>query len=191
MKSHELYTEGLHFLECIDFLSWSFIIPKFYHNQRKRIPSNSKVVMWQFCGCPVLPLIQWQRCSIWSPCLFIWHHLLADLVYKEKCIFMQLCPFKASTDVQRGGLKAHWAKQPFPTATNTCSSSGHRGVKRGQWPQLFLRPPVCQLDVEKALGQVFTGQLMGLQCTILVPFKWGKNSEEKIAKRIQAVHPWL
>ena len=38
---------------------------------------------------------------------FTWQHLPADLVYKEKCIFLQLCPFEVSTEVQRAWLEAH------------------------------------------------------------------------------------
>lgn len=129
-------------------------------------------------AAPSFPLLSDSDAAYGHLASFTRQCLPADLLYKEKCIFLQLWATEATTEVQRGWLQAHWAKQPFPTATATRAPPPvTEDSKEDNSPNSFLALLSARYDwfeVEKALqglGQVFPGQLMGLRETILVPFK--------------------
>lgn len=120
VKSHDLYTEGLLYWECIDFLSWSFIIPPilphFEEENSFYIKSSHVTIRWLSPPSPqavteMLPLVT--LCPLHGPMF------LLTLCAKKRAHSCSPVPLESSTCVQREGLGNHWAKLPFPTATVT------------------------------------------------------------------------
>lgn len=146
MKSHELNADRLRFSEHVDFPSWFFTVPPFCHILRQRIPSNSKVPMWHLCGCPVFPLTLWQWCSLWSPRLLYTAMPPCWLVVQREVHI----PAALGHRSHHRGAEGMAVSPPSQAAIShchyhMCSSSSHRGFKRGQQPQLFLSPPVWKI----------------------------------------------
>lgn len=145
-------------------------------------------------AAPSLPLFSDRNAAFGHLASFTWQRLPADSVQREVHIPAALSLWSQHRGAEgRAGSPLSQAAIPH-CYNNTCCSSSHRGVKRGLWPQLFLRPPACKIQFvwgwegPLGFGTGFPRAIDGLVRDDSSTIQVGEKRRKKIAKRRKQLH---